>query len=136
MPLLDTNIIIRYVTQDNPEQATRAYRLLQQLEAGDLSLVTTEGVLIEAVQVLSSRNLYNLPRQEIATHLSAVILLQGLKLPNKRMYLRALELYTSFPHLDFVDALNVAYMERAGDTAIVSFDRDFDRVPGITRREP
>lgn len=136
MPLLDTNIIIRYVTQDNPEQATRAYRLLQQLEAGDLSLVTTEGVLIEAVQVLSSRNLYNLPRQEIATHLSAVILLQGLKLPNKRMYLRALELYTSFPHLDFVDALNVAHMERAGDTAIVSFDRDFDRVPGITRREP
>jgi predicted nucleic acid-binding protein len=136
MEFLDTNIIIRYVTQDNPDQASRAYHLLQQLDAGTRTLMTTEGVLIEVVQVLSSRVLYNLPRDEIKTHLSAIIPLRGLKLQHKRTYLRALDLYVLFPHLDFVDALNVAHMERTKISSIVTFDRDFDRVPGITRQEP
>ncbi|GEM_PF-480496 len=38
--------------------------------------------------------------------------------------------------LGFVDALNVAHMERAKITAIYSFDRDFDRIPGVDRIEP
>ncbi|MCL5075719.1 MAG: PIN domain-containing protein [Chloroflexi bacterium] len=132
---LDTNLIIRYLTQDNPEQAERAYRILQQLEAGTLTVTTSEAIIIEAVQILSSKALYNLPRQDIRTHLTTIIALRGLKLPNKRVYLRALDLYVS-TNLDFIDALNVAHMERAKIDTILSFDRDFDHIKGIIRREP
>jgi predicted nucleic acid-binding protein len=134
--LLDANVILRYVTQDNADQSWRAHALFQQLEAGGLSLTTTESVLVEVVQVLSSRALYNLSRDEVRTHLSAVLALRGLKLPYKRVYLRALEVYVAYPRLDFVDALNVAHAERAKTMTIVSFDRDYDRVPGINRTEP
>ena len=34
------------------------------------------------------------------------------------------------------DALIAAHMERTGVKTIVSFDRDFDRIPGVVRREP
>ncbi len=134
IPFLDTNIIIRYLTQDNQQQAEKAYRIFQQLEAGTATATTCEAVIIEAVHVLSSKALYILPRPDLRTHLTTVIAFKGLKLPNKRTYLRALELYAS-TNVDFVDALIVAHMERARINQLLSFDRDFDRLPNITRLE-
>jgi predicted nucleic acid-binding protein len=132
---LDTNVILRYLTQDEPAQAARARRFFQQVTSGACTAITSEAVIVEAVYVLSSRTLYHLPRAEIRTHLRRVLGLRGLKLPHKRTYLRALDLYAATA-LDFTDALIVAHMERARLAALVSFDRDFDRVPGISRHEP
>jgi predicted nucleic acid-binding protein len=137
-PPLDTNVIIRYLTEApaGSDLAARAYAYLQELESGSASARLTEGVLVEAVQVLSSRNLYNRPRDEIERRLVAIINLHGVQLPNKRRYVRALGLYVAMPALDFVDALLVAYAESETAPAVVSFDEDFDRVPGITRFAP
>jgi predicted nucleic acid-binding protein len=38
--------------------------------------------------------------------------------------------------IDFEDALAIAYMESAGISEIISYDRHFDRIEGITRCEP
>ena len=135
MLFLDTNIILRHITQDNPDQGTRAYRLLQQVETDSVEVTTCEAVILEAVYVLSSKTLYNLPRQKIRDDLVGILSLRGLKLPHKRVYVRALDLYAS-SNLDFADAIIVAHMERQGILEIVSFDQHFDRVPGITRTEP
>ncbi len=132
---LDTNLLIRYLTQDNPDQTARATTLLRQIETGERQMTTCEGVLVEIVQVLSSKRLYNLPRSDIASALSNILSLRGLRLPHRSTYARALEIYAS-TSLDFVDALEVAHMEREGIQTIVSFDRHFDRLPQITRREP
>lgn len=132
---LDANIFLRYLTQDNPDQGQRAYAILQQVENGTLQVMTSEAVITEVVHVLSSKALYNVPRPVIRTRLAAVITLKGLRLRHKRMYLRALDIYEGTT-IDFVDALSVALMERAKITTILSFDRDFDKIPGITRQEP
>lgn len=81
-----------------------------------------------------SKRLYNRPRDEIRDYLASILNLRGMQVPFKHTFLRALELYAS-TNLDFVDALNVAHMERQGIETIVSFDQGFDRVPGITREE-
>ena len=133
---LDTNIIIRYLTRDHPTQSQLARQLIAQLVSGQTTVVTGEGVIVEVVQVLSSKALYNLPRADIRTHLRNILAIPALKLSHKRTYLRALDLYAANPRLDFVDALNVAHMERLTLTRIVSFDRDFDRIAGVTRSEP
>jgi predicted nucleic-acid-binding protein len=135
LEFLDTNVILRLMTRDNQEQGERSYHLFQEVAAGKPSLVTSESVIVEAVYVLSSAVLYNLPRQKIKDDLSTVVSLPGLQVPRKRAILRALDLYASTT-LDFVDALNVEYVRDMGLTTIVSFDRDFDRIPGIQRREP
>lgn len=132
---LDANIVLRYLTQDNPDQAARAYALLQQVEAGTLVVTTSEAVIAEIVHVLSSKALYNVPRDEIRTRLTAFIMLKGLKIQHKRTYLRALDVYVG-TNIDFVDALSIAQMERTKMITILSFDRDFDRIPGIARQEP
>jgi predicted nucleic acid-binding protein len=132
---LDTNVFIRHITQDNPQMAEQAHRLFKQLEDGRATATTCEGVIVEAVQVLSSRALYHLPRPDIRRHLSNLLAVKGLRLPRKRVYLRALDLYAT-SSLDFVDALIVAHMQRDRSSVVISFDRDFDRVAQLTRREP
>jgi predicted nucleic acid-binding protein len=132
---LDTNVILRYLTRDDPLQAARAYALFQEAAQGQVTLVMSEAIILELVHVLSSRVTYNLPRQQVATHIGNVLSLSGVTLPHKRTYLRALSLWES-SSVDFADALSVAHMERLRIATIASFDRDFDRFPGITRKEP
>jgi uncharacterized protein len=136
VPFLDTNIILRYLTNDDLDQSVRAKQFIDQMAAGTLVATTSETIIGEVVFVLSSRRLYNLPRDEIRKHLSNILSLKGLLLPYKRMYLRALDLYVSIPKLDFADALSVAFMERRKLTKIISFDSDFDEIMGVTRIEP
>jgi predicted nucleic acid-binding protein len=132
---VDASVFIRYLTSDNPDHSLRARAYLEDLEAGRVSSITREGVLVEVVFVLASKQLYNLPRATIADALGGIILLPGLHLPNKSVYIRALELYAQ-KNLDFVDALNVAHMEHERVRTIVSFDRGYDLVESVRRREP
>ncbi len=134
---LDTNVVIRFVTNDDPDQAGRACALFQRVEAGGVTLVTAEANVLEMVQVLSSKTLYDLPRAEVTSRLSIILKLQGLRVPNKASLLRALELWSTAPgSVDFVDVLDVAHMERLGISTIATFDRDFDRFPQIIRQDP
>lgn len=135
LAFLDTNVIIRYLTRDDPAQGARAKQLLDQVAAGTITVTTSETVIGEVVFVLSSKALYNLPRDRIRTHLSAILSLKGLRIAHKRMYLRALDLYVAVPRLDFADALSVAEMERRQLSTIISFDRDFDSITGVDRQE-
>lgn len=130
---LDTNIIIRHVTGDSQELSQKARRILKRVESGKIRATTSESVIAECVFVLSSRSLYNLPRPHIRTILTVILSFKGLKLPYKRMYKRALDLYVAHS-FDFADALFIAHMERQHITDIYSFDRDFDRVEGVKRR--
>lgn len=135
LQFLDANVILRYSTGDNKDQAERSYQFLQKVRDGAVEVTTCEAVIAEVVFVLSSKTLYHASRQEVRDLLRPILELKGLRLPNKRVYLRALDLYAS-TNLDFADALIVAHMERTGITTIVSFDRHFDRIPNITRQEP
>jgi uncharacterized protein len=135
MPTLDTNVIVRHLTADNPDQSPRARQLFDQLADGTRSATLREAVLVESVQVLSSKTLYNLPRVKIHHDLSELIRMSGVKLRTKPLYLRALDLYGLHPPLSFVDALLAAVAEQ-DDGIVITFDRGFDRVSSITRQEP
>lgn len=133
---IDTNVIVRFLTNDHPVHSPRAYQFMQQLASGVATTRLTEGVLVESVQVLGSKTLYNLPRADIRRHLSNIIGLRGVELPDKRRYLRALDRYAAMPSLSFVDALLSVYAEDSPTKTVLSFDQEFDRVPSITRAEP
>jgi predicted nucleic acid-binding protein len=64
-----------------------------------------------------------------------ILSLRGLKLPNRSVFLRALDLFAGAP-MDFVDALAIAHMEARKITEVYSYDEHFDGVDGIRRLEP
>ena len=132
MRFLDTNVILRFLTRDDEEKAAACFRLFQRVQRGDEEILTCEAVVSEVVYVLSSRRAgYGLNREAIRGRLAPILTLRGLRLPQKRVYLRALDIYAASPFLDFEDALAVAHMERQGISEIVSYDRGFDRVAGL-----
>lgn len=133
---LDANVVIRHLTQDVPEQGKRARDLLKKVETGQLQVTILESAVAEIVYVLGSKRLYALPRERIRDDVGGMLALRGLRLAHKRACIEALELFAAHPALSFVDALNVARAFREKGAAIVSFDKDFDRISGITRQEP
>ncbi len=134
-PFVDTDVIIRLLTQDDPEKQAAAAALFEQVERGELTLAAPDTVIADAVYVLSSPRLYNLPRDEIRAMLTALIRLPGFQVRNRRAVLRALDLYAT-TGIDFGDALIVASMEQAGSQIVHSYDAHFDRIPGVQRVEP
>ena len=137
MRFLDTNVVLRYLTRDDEIKAEACFELLRRVQQGEEELTTCEAIVAEVVYVLSSPRLpYRLDHAQIRARLLPILTLRGVRLPHKRVCLRALDLYASSAFLDFEDALAVAHMERRGTAEIVSYDRDFDRVSGIRRTEP
>ncbi len=136
MRFLDTNIILRYLTGDDPAKASACFDLFQRLKEGSEVVVTCEAIITEVVYVLSSRAHYDLSRADIGARLVPLLAVRGLRLARKRLYLRALDLYVAHSLLDFEDALTIAYMESEGIRELYSYDTDFDRVAGVVRIEP
>jgi predicted nucleic acid-binding protein len=135
MTFIDANIILRVLFRDDERKARRCFELLQQAERGELELTTSESVIAKVVYVLSSPRLYNLAPGQVAPLLRPVLNLRGLRIPGGGPCLRALELFEKH-NIDFEDALILAHMEAKGITGLLTYDRHFDRIAGITRHEP
>lgn len=136
IPFVDTDVIIRLVTGDDPEKQERASRLFQQVEAGALTVAAPDTVIADAVYVLASPRLYALPRIEVAEILGALVRLSHFHIENRAAVSGALGHYASTRHLDFGDAMLLATMQRQRSNVLYSYDTDFDRHPDFMRREP
>ena len=134
-PFIDTDVIIRLLSQDDLAKQAEAAALFERVEAGKLTVAAPDTVIADAVYVLSSPRLYARSRSEVAELLTPLVRLPGFRVRNRRIVLRALDLYAAI-NLDFSDALIVASMERAGSNIVYSYDTYFDRIPFITRRSP
>jgi uncharacterized protein len=135
MMFLDANIILRYLTRDDPAKAERCHVLLQKVDQGEVELTTSEAIIAEVVYVLASRRLYNLSPERIRDLLLPIINLRGLKLASRQLYSEALDIYATH-RIDFADALAVAHMHAQHITDLLSYDRHFDRIEGLKRSEP
>jgi predicted nucleic acid-binding protein len=136
---VDTNVFVRWLTQDEPAHGARATEFLKRVENGELAVTTSEAVIVELVYVLQSKRLYSQTRPQIRDAIGDLLSLKSLRLPPKTVYLRALDLYVQNPSIDFVDCLNLAHMEHAGVKEIWTFDKDYSHVKGISgvvSREP
>ena len=132
-PFLDTNVILRHLLNDVPEQSARARALLLRIEAGELRVRTAETVVFEIVFTL--QRVYKKTPREIRDVLLPILELPAISLSGKPVLREALRLYADAA-LPFADAYHAALMADLGLREIYTFDRHFDHCPGITRIEP
>lgn len=126
---VDTNVLVRHLTGDPPEQAARATRRLAEAE----QLLLADLIVAEVVYVLES--FYEVPRFRVAELVRAIIAFPAIGVADESLLLRALEVY-EVHRLDFADAYLVAHAEAAGVHAVVSFDKAIERVTTVRRIEP
>lgn len=131
---VDTNLFIRYLTNDDPALADRVEQLLDDAANGSVQLVTTELVMAESVWVLESS--YHLNHVQIAPLLRGILATPGMEVINGDLVGKALVMY-ELQNIDFVDAYIAALMEKQGIKDIYSYDRKhLSRVKTIHRKEP
>lgn len=134
-PYVDTDVIIRLLTGDDPQKRKNATTLFQKVAQDELILSVPDTVIADAVFVLSSPNLYHLPKTEIRDMLVSLLRYPGFKVENKLAVIKALDFYADL-NLDFGDALLAVLAQQSQEKVIFSYDHDFNKIKDIIRKEP
>ena len=128
MIALDTNILVRYITQDVPEQAEIAERLLDQLTPSRPGFISRE-VALEIVWVLERS--YRFSRIQIVEVLTTMIGAENLVVEYDEDIARATIIYEQ-SGTDFSDLAILMASKRVGCEMLFTFDRKFARMDGVT----
>jgi predicted nucleic acid-binding protein len=133
LPLVDATIFIRHVRQDHADHSPRATAYLLQIRRGERTVRSTALVLSEVVYVLQS--FYRMSKADIVQALLPLIGLPDLKIAHKARLRKTLDWYVRY-NVSFIDASLAVLAQGQQLPAVVSLDRNDDRMPGITRVEP
>lgn len=133
---LDTNVLVRYLTQDDPLQAPQATRVIEEgADQGEVFYLTSI-VLCELVWVLEDA--YEYPRREIQTILDRILRTAQFRFDHKEQLWLALHDYRA-GKADFSDYLIGRLGMQAGCTETLTFDtslRDSPRFRLLSRTSP
>lgn len=132
MIVLDSNIFMYAAGQPHAHRAP-CLALLNRIAAGEVEAITNTEVLQEILHRYRAigrwddgRRVYDLTRRIMATVLPISVDVMD----------SARVLMDEQSQLGARDAVHAAFALTAGDGAICSYDRGFDKVPGLLRLEP
>ena len=126
MTALDTNVIVRYLVGDHPEQAEAARALLERLTPGNPGFICRE-VVMEVGWVLERA--YRFPRAQIAEALMDLTASDSLVVEHGDDVAAAAYRYRQ-GGVGFSDLMVLAAAERAGAVPLYTFDRRLARMDG------
>lgn len=128
--LVDTNLLVRFLTQDNQPMAQATGKLLTK--AGKRSLTIPDVVMAETIFVLKS--VYEIKKNDIVNKLLDLIEFKIFKL-NKPIIKSSLEIWGQH-NISYVDAYLCALQQHKKYDRIYTFDQGFKKVKGVETKTP
>jgi len=132
--VLDTNILVRHLTQDDAALSTRATAFLLEVAKGSISVLLPDAIVFETVFTLERP--YKVAREAIAERLLEILELQHVVCPGGDMFRDVFELYIAHPGLSFVDCYLAVIAIAEDINCVATFDKKLGGLPGIRRFEP
>jgi len=124
---VDTNVLVRYLLQDDEQQSTTATHIIEGFSNEHPGFIS-QVVLVETVWVLTYR--YKLAKDQIAQTIEILLGARELVVENADMAYLALAAYRS-TNAGFADAL-IAYAGiRSGCQETLTFDKAAGRLKGM-----
>lgn len=130
--LLDTNVLIRFLTFDKGRKYKKLYGFFESLERGEMKVELKLIVLFQVVFVLKS--FYNVPKEHIANSLLDILKYKGIIIKEKKIIQKTLGLWHD-KNVEIVDCYLITCLEKDTQNLLYSYDRDFDKFK-INRKEP
>ena len=115
---LDTNVLARYIMQDDPKQSPRAVKVMDSLADAGGGYITLVSI-VELVWVLTAS--YALTRAQVAQALDGIVRTKQFTIENADQVVRALAIYKA-GKADFADCLIERSAHKAGCEKTVTFD--------------
>lgn len=116
---LDTNVLVRYIMQDDPAQSAKAAALIESLTAADPGFIPLVCV-VELYWVLTS--CYALSDAQVASALDALVCTRQFVVERVDVVVRALRVFQA-GQADWPDCLVERSAAHAGCSRTVTFDR-------------
>jgi predicted nucleic-acid-binding protein len=127
MPALDTNVLVRYIVQDDALQFAAAKRLISRCVGEGLTLFVPVTVLLELEWVLRSG--FGFGKDDVLLTLSSLFSAAELNFESERALEVALQLFRK-SSADFADCLHAALATQAGEQPLWTFDKAAAKVSG------
>jgi predicted nucleic-acid-binding protein len=124
---LDTNVLVRYLTLDDPAQTAAATRVMNSLSSDSLGFISLI-VLAELVWVLGISYCYQ--KKEIEQVLENLLLSKELNIERKEIVLQAFRAFRT-GRADFADHLIERCAHAAECEFTITFDQKAARVAGM-----
>ena len=125
---LDTNVIVRYVMQDDPKQSQKGTRLIEALSSEAPGFVPLVAV-VEIAWVLTS--CYDLKREQVAEAIGGILRSKEFVVDRAEQVAQALRVYKT-GSADFADCLIERGSTSAGCDRTMTFDASAAKNAGMT----
>ena len=126
---LDTNVLVRYVTQDDPVQSAQACELIESLTTASPGFVSMVSI-VELVWVLQS--CYQSAKSDVVTVLETLLRTRELTVEHAEVIWQALRKFVA-NKADFADCLIERCAHAAGCEYIATFDLNAAKAAGMKR---
>lgn len=127
---LDANAAIALIEGPSHPLYDLAIGVFRRVADGDLEVIVTAPMMVELAWYLEHRLAWK--RDRCARRMAQLVASDGVIAVDRALDW-SLELYSRNRRLDFVDAYLAACALAVGPPVVASFDRDLDRVDGLTR---
>jgi predicted nucleic-acid-binding protein len=127
MPALDTNVLVRYVVEDNAAQLAAAKRLISRCVTEGVTLFIPVTVVLELEWVLRSN--FGFAKDEVMLALSSLFSAAELTFESERALEVALQLFRE-SSADFADCVHIALSAQAGEQPLWTFDKGAAKLSG------
>ena len=128
MPGLDTNVLVRWLVEDDDRQTLRAQKLFEAARSSQASLFVPVTVMLELEWVLRSR--YQFDKATVLGAINALLETQELEFQDEAALERAMHLYRS-GLAEFADCVHAGICAAAGRAPMWTFEERAARLPGV-----
>lgn len=118
--IIDTNLIVRYLVNDQPAHYKIARDFFDLVKLGKIKAILEQAVFTETVFVLSK--IYEIPKEKISDALTGLLEYKGIYNHEKEVLLESLSIYTQ-TNLHIVDCILIAKAQ-LHNIDIESFDQE------------
>jgi predicted nucleic-acid-binding protein len=122
MRAVDTNVVVRLFTEDDPDQAQRAREFMR---AGTW---ISHVVLVETIWVLQS--VYSRTRDDVKHAVEMLLSNESITLQEPEVVAAALGLFTEHRMVSFSDCLVLTLARKTGNLPLGTFDAKLARIEG------
>ena len=129
MRALDSNVLVRFLVEDDAKQSAAAAALIERAAAADESLFVSDVVVCEVVWVLGTA--YRVSRTQIASTLRELFRARALVFEAAAELARALDAFAA-GRGDFADYLVREHARAAGCSTVVTFDKTLLKEAGFS----
>lgn len=128
MPSLDTNVVLRYIVQDDPSQTRTAQRYIEKHANAGSPLFLGTSVILETEWVL--RSVYGFTKDEIIEVFIALLEAREMTFQDEASLERAVHRYREL-NIDFADCLHLATAQTFDQLPLATFEKKARGIKGF-----